>query len=591
MPLKRFKIVELIFSANGGERVEIGAEAVEDRWLRVAEAVDDFWLVSKRSAKFIDSLGIAACIQEVANSAHLDREMYGGTEPEADLLQCAVCKRWKEPSYFKHPSMAPEVRFCRYCRYKIRTEIIRVVRELRGLKPRSDVLEEVGPPHAELVAEFLRGRREGKDVPVTPAIDGCVATRPTGYPVSPRMGRVREGISRFGIPAEPALWDGQCDLILEWFLRRYGIFFEDFERDIESQIRFHLHPSFRWERTDARSFLEWRISELKPLAAIFEADEIKRSQLAYDCEVCEATAEVHQIHFDHICWSDGQVLPLCRKCWSILRGALRRDGHERAPSDVRDQIDQVLGNKICPVCEKRHTWRDDAWNYTDGFYGVPLRFREICFDCLNEAINKAKAGGTSVRANREALLEISKLIDAPPHEEMASVVFDQAQSLDVAVKVVEVMKTMWTFRRLKNRHEKSWFKVLVKSGCLSQGARKEVFGTRVLAKDGHECLSMGEMEIDNLFYKHKIKHRKEVRYPDADYICDWVIMLDGREVFVEYFGLIGQEAYDRKCEAKRELMSSSGRELIEFVPEDFKDLRAAFTEKILMHSGKSHTKN
>ena len=92
---------------------------------------------------------------------------------------------------------------------------------------------------------------------------------------------------------------------------------------------------------------------------------------------------------------------------------------------------------------------------------------------------------------------------------------------------------------------------------------------------------MGEMHIDNLLHRSKIKHRKEVQYPDSGYICDWVIEVNGNEVFVEYFGLLGQDDYDEKIVAKRTVASRGGITLVEFLPDDMEDLESAFEKKIL----------
>lgn len=160
------------------------------------------------------------------------------------------------------------------------------------------------------------------------------------------------------------------------------------------------------------------------------------------------------------------MLPLCNNCWRILeRGCFPELPAGTAPEEFDRHIEAVLGCKLCPVCNGEHTWRDHADTYTDGFYGTPQRYREICFDCLDGAINRGPKD-RSIVPQRAGLLRISQLIDALPRRNMNAVVFEQCQNLEVAVQVVETMQRMWTFDRLASRHKKSWFAALVKSGCL-----------------------------------------------------------------------------------------------------------------------------
>ena len=43
----------------------------------------------------------------------------------------------------------------------------------------------------------------------------------------------------------------------------------------------------------------------------------------------------------------------------------------------------------------------------------------------------------------------------------------------------------------------SWLNALIESGVLSDGAKREIYGTRCLAKDGHECFSIAEKIVDD----------------------------------------------------------------------------------------------
>jgi hypothetical protein len=128
------------------------------------------------------------------------------------------------------------------------------------------------------------------------------------------------------------------------------------------------------------------------------------------------------------------------------------------------------------------------------------------------------------------------------------------------------------------RADGSWFAVLARSGCLPEGSRKEVYGTRILASDGHECLSMAEMQIDDLLTKLRIPHRKEVQYPNASFRCDWAVEQGETVVFIEYFGLSGRADYDQKIVKKREMLQKAGVALIELYSEDLSRLSDRLAE-------------
>ena len=162
---------------------------------------------------------------------------------------------------------------------------------------------------------------------------------------------------------------------------------------------------------------------------------------------------------------------------------------------------------------------------------------------------------------------IEELPDVDPFR----VITEQAKSLEVATAVVRRMKEMVRFGTLK-RKSGSWFAVLARSGCLPEGSRKEMYGTRILAKDGHECLSMAEMQIDDELHRLRIPHKKEVPYPNASFICDWVVEHGDGVVFIEYFGLSGQAAYDEKIVQKRAALARAGVELLELYGEDLSRL-------------------
>ena len=62
-------------------------------------------------------------------------------------------------------------------------------------------------------------------------------------------------------------------------------------------------------------------------------------------------------------------------------------------------------------------------------------------------------------------------------------------------------------------HSNSWLKVLIEANILGSGTSPTPRGFRCIAKDGHVCNSLVELEIDNWLFDHEIKHEKEPLYP------------------------------------------------------------------------------
>lgn len=116
----------------------------------------------------------------------------------------------------------------------------------------------------------------------------------------------------------------------------------------------------------------------------------------------------------------------------------------------------------------------------------------------------------------------------------------------------------------------SWFKALAQSGVLPDGVLATTRGIRCLARDGHECNSLDEQRIDDWLTEMGISHEKEPLYPPHPVLnphgkrrADWRV----GNSFIEYLGLAGDGAYDRKSEEKMDLAVALGLTLIAIYPE------------------------
>jgi hypothetical protein len=104
-----------------------------------------------------------------------------------------------------------------------------------------------------------------------------------------------------------------------------------------------------------------------------------------------------------------------------------------------------------------------------------------------------------------------------------------------------------------NLHFGSWFKALVESNVLKDNVLKTGRGFRCVAKSGNECNSLDEMFIDNWLFDKGFIAIKEPMYPKHELYnpsgrrrADWLV----NGYFIEYFGLAGDEKYDKKTVEK-----------------------------------------
>lgn len=121
----------------------------------------------------------------------------------------------------------------------------------------------------------------------------------------------------------------------------------------------------------------------------------------------------------------------------------------------------------------------------------------------------------------------------------------------------------------------SWFEALAKTGALPEGTLVTPRGVRCLATDGHVCHSLDERLIDDWLHSNRIPHTKEPFYPKHSILnpkgkrrADWLV----GETYIEYFGLAGDEVYDKKAQEKTMLCSELGLKMIAISPADLANI-------------------
>ena len=122
---------------------------------------------------------------------------------------------------------------------------------------------------------------------------------------------------------------------------------------------------------------------------------------------------------------------------------------------------------------------------------------------------------------------------------------------------------------------RSWLKILSDSQVLSDGLLRTGRGIRCIAKDGHECNSLVELEIDNWLFMKGIPHQKEPVYPfhkEYNRLSRLRADFQVKQTFIEYAGLMDDPEYASKIEMKKKLAKDLKINLIVIEPNNFKNL-------------------
>ncbi|MEZ5357183.1 MAG: hypothetical protein R3F48_00040 [Candidatus Zixiibacteriota bacterium] len=157
----------------------------------------------------------------------------------------------------------------------------------------------------------------------------------------------------------------------------------------------------------------------------------------------------------------------------------------------------------------------------------------------------------------------------------------------------------WVFRNRNGSRNKSMDLSQLEK-CYEKYSHIDLDTRYLISPDNHTCLSNGEYIVDEFLYVNEIYHEKEgdiskengkrlTEYPyDEDLNssrrskeADWLIYLDGRPIYVEYFeGKYDLKKYMRNVEIKREICAKHGFQLIEIWKDDLAEetLNSKFRE-------------
>ena len=210
---------------------------------------------------------------------------------------------------------------------------------------------------------------------------------------------------------------------------------------------------------------------------------------------------------------------------------------------------------------------------------------EFCRDHILPYYYKYSNESYQNRASKENMIDLLKELIAiggfiPPSNFKSDFSYLKNFDKEKFDRMIIILNKMPDFQDYK-RVFGSWFKTLIAANVLEEGIRKMSRGYMCLAEDGHECLSLGEKNIDDWLYRHNIGHQKEPKYPgEYNFRGDWKV----GNYFIEYWGLAGQEDYDNKILLKREIAKEFNLSLIEIHPNNLNNLN-----EILKNLLKNHT--
>jgi len=226
--------------------------------------------------------------------------------------------------------------------------------------------------------------------------------------------------------------------------------------------------------------------------------------------------------------------------------------------------------KECPLCEK--PFREDSLPTPLVKRLGGMQYLNFCSPCLKVCLLPDFSTETGKRAKDKTtkteiidyLNRLTVALERVPAQNAGEGMYDLIDlPFDKRVNLLRVLKNKPSQKRVKEVFG-SWLKALIAAGVLVDGTRETSRGTHTIALDGHTCLSLGEKTIDDFLYVRGIAHEKEPKYPEGNYRADFLV----GSVFIEYFGLAGNETYDAKAKEKMRLCQVHGIKLIALYPKD-----------------------
>lgn len=317
------------------------------------------------------------------------------------------------------------------------------------------------------------------------------------------------------------------------------------------------------------------------------------------CIFCEAQFDLNNLHPGHVKYF-GDHPRVCRQC-GLCFGPYGKIWSRDLEARIINAKSTAGSDRICFMCNKhynllsgfyQHKWYKNAkfpdltlpetnpeWGYWINMEGIdflyPNLFTEICPACFQSLFweNIHISPEEQMLAVRKLGEKLGKL----PVRNFPSYIYSYQNRHEIEW-FLTLLKTL-PDPELINVRFGSYFRLLLRCGLLPNGTRRMRLGTWALSKDGDQCFSLVERDIDDWLFRNGIPHTKEAKYPGCDMRCDWEVSKGGRRIFIEYFGLMNQATYAEKAAQKKLIANQNNIHLIAILPND--DWEAVLTTELL----------
>lgn len=227
--------------------------------------------------------------------------------------------------------------------------------------------------------------------------------------------------------------------------------------------------------------------------------------------------------------------------------------------------------RTCVLC--RQYFREDSLpqplTKKLGLDDADYEYYEYCPPCLINALPECGDNAASEEEIKTYIHNLAETLQSVPYKN-----FGLNREAFVGLTSEERLALLTILQRKPTPQQvtrlfRSWINAAIKAGVMHDATQYTGRGIRCVAMDGHLCYSLAEKTIDDFLYCHGIEHEKEPRYPEGRHRADFLVA----DVFIEYFGLLGDATYDAKIEVKKALCRKHRIQLISLTPKDLVTLQ------------------
>lgn len=284
---------------------------------------------------------------------------------------------------------------------------------------------------------------------------------------------------------------------------------------------------------------------------------------------------LYSTHYDFVAYEKVEKYLLQNFALDFFRTSIYNLNDDKVYSIIKDWYYKNFTLRSCDICGKEYR----VTSLPDWVYYGADGHKNICFECPVDP-----------ESDKEKLLKlIPELVencgfipnsDFSPINHNFSARIKEENWVSTVSTIFKMSASLTTFD--------SWFRALFEAGVLKDDVLVTARGVKCIAKSGNECNSLDEQFIDNWLFYNDLKTIKEPIYPKHEKYntsgrrrADWLV----NGYYIEYFGLAGDDKYDKKTIEKMNLVRELDLKLIALFPEDLNSLD--FKLKALMYLTKN----